>query len=132
MNSANSLSGFPASPPCTAASSENRVDENLVAEKSPWSATLSRFGSSTQPLLVARARSHGTDHHHRLAAGYNNSGQLFAAVVDGRTIVTRSLTPMLDAARVLLSEGADPATRLAMRHAPTMAPCGPQSGGRPG
>jgi hypothetical protein len=34
-----------------------------------------------------------------------------------RTIFTRSPTPMLDAARVLLSEGVNPATHLVMRHA---------------
>jgi hypothetical protein len=50
-------------------------------------------------------------------AGYNNRGQVFAAAVDGRTIVSRSATPPLDAARVLLSEDVDPTTRLVMRHA---------------
>jgi hypothetical protein len=35
----------------------------------------------------------------------------------GRVIVTRSTTPMLDAARALLAEGMDPATQLVMRHA---------------
>jgi hypothetical protein len=48
---------------------------------------------------------------------YGSRGPLFDAAVDARNIVTRSATPMLDAARVLAGEGMDPATRLVMRHA---------------
>ena len=44
-------------------------------------------------------------------------GPLFDGAVDGRVLVKRSTQPMLDAARVLLAEGSDPATRLVMRHA---------------
>ena len=47
---------------------------------------------------------------------YNNRGQLFDGRVDGRIIVKRSPTPFCDAARVLLAEGCDPATRFNMRH----------------
>jgi hypothetical protein len=46
---------------------------------------------------------------------YSTRGQLFDGKVDGRSIVKRSITPFCAAARVLL-EGADPATRLVMRH----------------
>jgi hypothetical protein len=48
---------------------------------------------------------------------YVSRGPLFDAAVGGRTIATRCVTPMLDSARVLLAEGADPAARLVMRHA---------------
>jgi hypothetical protein len=47
---------------------------------------------------------------------YSTRGQLFDGTVDGRMIVNRSTQPMLDGARALLAEGADPATRLVMRH----------------
>jgi hypothetical protein len=47
---------------------------------------------------------------------YSTRGQLFDGKVDGRCIVERSTTPFCDAARVLLAEGADPATRFIMRH----------------
>jgi|SRR6266849_1826048 len=46
-----------------------------------------------------------------------NRGQLFDAAVDGRTVVTRSTQPLLDAARVLLAEGVDPDIWIVMRHA---------------
>jgi hypothetical protein len=45
-------------------------------------------------------------------AGYGKRGPLFSASFDGRTIVTASVTPFLDAARVLAGEGVDPATRI--------------------
>jgi hypothetical protein len=48
--------------------------------------------------------------------GYGKRGQLFSASVGGRTIVTASVTPFLDAARVLVGEGVDAATRIVMRH----------------
>ena len=47
---------------------------------------------------------------------YSTRGQLFDGKVDGRCIVERSTTPFCDGARVLLAEGADPATRFIMRH----------------
>ena len=47
---------------------------------------------------------------------YSTRGQLFDGKVDGRFVVERSTTPFCDAARVLLAEGADPATRFIMRH----------------
>jgi hypothetical protein len=50
-------------------------------------------------------------------AGYGKRGPLFSASFDGRTIVTASVTPFLDAARVLAAEGHDPATVLVLRHA---------------
>jgi hypothetical protein len=40
----------------------------------------------------------------------------FRAQVDGRVLVEASTMPFLDAARVLAGEGADPATRIVMRH----------------
>jgi hypothetical protein len=49
--------------------------------------------------------------------GYSTRGRLFDATVDGRMIVSRSLQPLLDGARALLAEGAEPMTRLATRHA---------------
>jgi hypothetical protein len=42
---------------------------------------------------------------------------LFEARVDGRLICARSRQPFLDAARVLLAEGVDPAAVIVMRHA---------------
>jgi len=48
---------------------------------------------------------------------YSTRGQLFDGTVDGRSIVKRSTTPFCDAARVLLGEGVDPATKIVMRHA---------------
>jgi hypothetical protein len=47
---------------------------------------------------------------------YSTRGQLFDSKVDGRSVVKRSTTPFCDAARVLLAEGADPSTKLVMRH----------------
>jgi hypothetical protein len=47
---------------------------------------------------------------------YSSRGQLFDGKVDGRFVVKRSTTPFCDAARVLLAEGANPATRFIMRH----------------
>jgi hypothetical protein len=41
----------------------------------------------------------------------------FGATLDGRVLVASSRTPFCDAARVLLAEGVDPATRIVMRHA---------------
>jgi hypothetical protein len=72
-----------------------------------------------QSQQLAHAIRHGTYHRRRLAGrqGLQHRGQLFAAVVDGRTTVTRSTTPFLDAARALLAEGVYPAMRLVMRHA---------------
>jgi hypothetical protein len=52
---------------------------------------------------------------------YSTRGQLFDGTVDGRSIVKRSTTPFCDAARALLAEGVDPATRLVMRHASSVA-----------
>jgi hypothetical protein len=43
-------------------------------------------------------------------------GGRFRARLDGRLIVASSRQPFLDAARVLIVEGCDPASRLAMRH----------------
>jgi hypothetical protein len=39
------------------------------------------------------------------------------AQLDGRVLVASSRTPFCDAARVLVAEGFDPATRIVMRHA---------------
>jgi hypothetical protein len=47
---------------------------------------------------------------------YSTRGQLFDAKIDGRFVVRRSTTPFCDAARALLAEGVDPATKLVMRH----------------
>jgi len=47
-------------------------------------------------------------------AGYGKRGQLFSASVAGRTVVTASVTPFLDAARVLAAEGCDLATILVL------------------
>jgi hypothetical protein len=48
--------------------------------------------------------------------GYTNTrGAMFEGTVDGRVVVT-SHQPFLDAARVLLSGGADPGDKLIMRH----------------
>jgi hypothetical protein len=41
----------------------------------------------------------------------------FRARLDGRVVVASSRTPFCDAARALLAEGIDPATRIVMRHA---------------
>jgi hypothetical protein len=41
----------------------------------------------------------------------------FRAQLDERVLVASSRTPFCDAARVLVAEGFDPATRIAMRHA---------------
>jgi hypothetical protein len=48
---------------------------------------------------------------------YSTRGQLFDGWVDGRFLVKRSTTPLCDAARALLAEGVDPATKIVMRHA---------------
>jgi hypothetical protein len=45
----------------------------------------------------------------------STSGWLYEAKIDGRSIVTSS-QPFIDSARVLLSEGVDPKTPLAMTH----------------
>jgi hypothetical protein len=47
---------------------------------------------------------------------YSGRGQLFDGSADGREVVTRSTQPFLDGARVLLGDGADPRTRMVMRH----------------
>jgi hypothetical protein len=47
----------------------------------------------------------------------SSRGPLFNGAVDGRQLVTRSTQPLLDAARILVAEGADPSTRIVMRHA---------------
>jgi hypothetical protein len=47
---------------------------------------------------------------------YSTRGQLFDGAIDGRGIVKRSSTPFFAAARVLLAEGVDPATKFVMRH----------------
>jgi hypothetical protein len=52
---------------------------------------------------------------------YSSRGQLFDGKVDGRSVVKRSPTPFCTAARVLLAEGVDPATRLIMRHTGSVA-----------
>jgi hypothetical protein len=41
---------------------------------------------------------------------------LFDGKIDHRIVVKRSTTPFCDAARALLAEGIDPATRIVMRH----------------
>ena len=46
---------------------------------------------------------------------YSARGQLFDGRVDSRSIVKRSTTPFCTAARALLAEGTDPATKLVMR-----------------
>jgi hypothetical protein len=46
-------------------------------------------------------------------------GYFTARLTDGRELVTSSRHPVLDAARVLLGEGCDPATILISRHAGT-------------
>ncbi len=48
--------------------------------------------------------------------GYSSRGQLFDAFVNDRPIGRRSPMPLLDACRVLLADGVDPATRVVMRH----------------
>jgi hypothetical protein len=50
-------------------------------------------------------------------AGYSTRGQLFDAAVDGRCIVTRSVQPLLDGARVLLAHGIAPERQIALQHA---------------
>jgi hypothetical protein len=50
----------------------------------------------------------------------------FTAYLDDRELCT-STKPFLDAARVLLAEGADPATALEMRHAGSAMPAAPRS-----
>jgi len=50
-------------------------------------------------------------------SGYSTRGQLFDGFVDGRLVVSRTTQPLLDACRVLLGEGVDPATRMVLRHA---------------
>jgi hypothetical protein len=47
---------------------------------------------------------------------YSTRGQLFDGRIDGHSVVKRTATPFCTAARVLLAEGIDPATRLVMRH----------------
>jgi hypothetical protein len=53
--------------------------------------------------------------------GLFTRGQLFDGKVDGRSVVKRSTTPFCDAARILLAEGADPVTKIVMRHAGSAA-----------
>jgi hypothetical protein len=60
-------------------------------------------------MLAGAAR---TSTHHR---GANTAEVLIGR--DGRSLVTGSATPLLDAARVPLEEGVDPKTPIAMRHA---------------
>jgi hypothetical protein len=43
-------------------------------------------------------------------------GGLRASYADGRLVVARSSQPLVECARALLGEGADPATRIVMRH----------------
>jgi hypothetical protein len=50
----------------------------------------------------------------------------FTDRLDGRDLCA-STKPFLDAARVLLAEGADPATALEMRHAGSAMPAAPRS-----
>jgi hypothetical protein len=48
--------------------------------------------------------------------GLNRCGLFTGVLANGDVIVTRSRTPFLDAARVLLAEGIDPSTILQMVH----------------
>jgi hypothetical protein len=48
---------------------------------------------------------------------YSSRGQLFDGAVDGRLVVARSTQPLLDACRILIFKGIDPAARVVMRHA---------------
>jgi hypothetical protein len=48
---------------------------------------------------------------------YSRGGQLFDGAVDGRLVVAGSTRPLLDACRVLIFKGIDPAARVVMRHA---------------
>ena len=43
-------------------------------------------------------------------------GQLFDGYVEERLVVSRSSQPLVDACRILAGKGADPSTRVAMRH----------------
>jgi hypothetical protein len=51
---------------------------------------------------------------HRTKAGYSPQ---FEARLDDRRLVCISMEPLCAAARVLLAEGVEPSTRIAMRHA---------------
>jgi hypothetical protein len=48
---------------------------------------------------------------------YSSRGQLFDGVVDGRLVIARSTQPLLDACRILIFKGIDPAAQVVMRHA---------------
>jgi hypothetical protein len=50
-------------------------------------------------------------------AGYTTRGPAFNGRVGGTTIIARSTTPFLDAARTLLAQGAAPDAPFVMRHA---------------
>jgi hypothetical protein len=94
------------------------VNTRLIAENS---AQAQDKGVAARPVAAigANRRRPMVDRVTILAApaGYGKRGPLFSASVDGRTIVTASVTPLLDAARVLAAEGHDPATILVLRHA---------------
>jgi hypothetical protein len=47
---------------------------------------------------------------------HSSRGQLFNGYVADRLAISRSTQPMLDGARMLLAQGADPSTPVAMRH----------------
>jgi len=49
-------------------------------------------------------------------SAYGKRGPLFEGYIGDRLVVSGTTQPLLDAARVLLAEGTDPQTRLAMRH----------------
>jgi hypothetical protein len=96
---------------CIASARPGRVDEfgsindPAIAENSPHPQAADTAVRPVDPVVVVST-----------PAGYGKRGPLFSASVDGRTIVTASVTPFLDAARVLAGEGVDPATRIVMRH----------------
>jgi len=69
------------------------------------------MNESSIELLVSPS----LDQHGRKS--YCNRGQLFDGYVGDRPVVERSTQPFCDAARVLLSEGVNPAAWLVMRHA---------------
>jgi hypothetical protein len=54
--------------------------------------------------------------------GLNRCGLFTGTLANGDVIVTRSRTPFLDAARILLAEGLDPSTILQMVHKHTGTP----------
>jgi len=68
--------------------------------------------AKTTPIVLVVSPSFNSDGR----KAYSTRGQLFDGKVDGRCVVKRSTTPFCDAARMLLAEGANPATRFIMRH----------------